>query len=251
AHCRVHREQHRGRFRADCRAAQSCRRGAPELAVHHPGNRGALGLSARLDRARARDRAVPRRRRAPAANRAGVIRLSLRDPPGAVGIELPDRMGVDGNGGASGGECPGRQEPDLWHGADRDSTWLPDPIGDPPGDLAVRRGVAALALFAAITACAGGPPPGATLPTSAPLASRLAPVAHLLDSMIAAGAAPGAVLAVSVDGERFIYGTGRLGLDDPAVPNRSTLYDMASLTKVIALTTLAMMAVEESRLELN
>lgn len=115
----------------------------------------------------------------------------------------------------------------------------------------MRRGVAALALFAAITACAGGPPPGATLPTSAPLASRLAPVAHLLDSMIAAGAAPGAVLAVSVDGERFIYGTGRLGLDDPAVPNRSTLYDMASLTKVIALTTLAMMAVEESRLELN
>src|SRR5690606_12891874 len=78
-----------------------------------------------------------------------------------------------------------------------------------------------------------------------------APVAHLLDSMIAAGAAPGAVLAVSVDGERFIYGTGRLGLDDPTVPNRATLYDMASLTKVIALTTVAMMAVEESRLELD
>src|SRR5690606_12746853 len=35
------------------------------------------------------------------------------------------------------------------------------------------------------------------------------------------------------------------------VPNRSTVYDMASLTKVIALTTLAMIAVEESRLELN
>jgi CubicO group peptidase (beta-lactamase class C family) len=69
--------------------------------------------------------------------------------------------------------------------------------------------------------------------------------------MIAAGAAPGAVLAVSVNGQRFIHGTGRLGLNDATVPDRSTLYDMASLTKVVALTTLSMMAVEEGKLDLD
>ncbi len=100
-------------------------------------------------------------------------------------------------------------------------------------------------------ACAGGPPPGATLPVSQPLAARLAPVTHLLDSMITAGAAPGAVLAVSVAGDRFIYGTGRLGLDDPTRPDHETLYDMASLTKVVALTTVAMMAVDEGLLSLD
>jgi CubicO group peptidase (beta-lactamase class C family) len=115
----------------------------------------------------------------------------------------------------------------------------------------MRRGAVACALIVAAAACAGGPPPGSPLPTSAPLESRLKAATHLLDSLIADGAAPGAVLAVSSNGERLIYGTGRLGLDDPTVPNRSTLYDMASLTKVIALTTVAMMAVEESRLELD
>jgi CubicO group peptidase (beta-lactamase class C family) len=73
----------------------------------------------------------------------------------------------------------------------------------------------------------------------------------VLDSAIAAGAAPGAVLAVSVRGERFTYGTGRMGIDDPRVPDASTVYDMASLTKVIALTTLAMQAAERGMLDLD
>jgi CubicO group peptidase (beta-lactamase class C family) len=102
-----------------------------------------------------------------------------------------------------------------------------------------------------LTGCAGGPPPSRPLPRSAPLAQRLAPAVAVLDSAIAAGAAPGAVLAVSVRGERFTHGTGRLGLDDPAVPDAGTLYDMASLTKVIALTTLAMIAVDEGKLVLD
>src|SRR5690606_18663155 len=80
---------------------------------------------------------------------------------------------------------------------------------------------------------------------------RLAPARHVLDSMIAEGRAPGAVLAVSLAGERHTYGTGRLGLQDAAVPGGGTLYDMASLTKVVALTTLAMMAVEDGRLDLD
>ncbi len=99
--------------------------------------------------------------------------------------------------------------------------------------------------------CAGSPPPSSTLPMSAPLAARLAPAIATLDSAINAGAAPGAVLAVSVRGERFTYGTGHLGVNEPTRPDAGTLYDMASLTKVIALTTLAMMAVDEGKLDLD
>ena len=108
-----------------------------------------------------------------------------------------------------------------------------------------------LLLAAGMVGCAGSPPPSMPLPASATLATRLAPARHVLDSMIAEGRAPGAVLAVSLAGERHTYGTGRLGLQDAAVPGGGTLYDMASLTKVVALTTLAMMAVEDGRLDLD
>src|ERR1043166_8418226 len=73
----------------------------------------------------------------------------------------------------------------------------------------------------------------------------------LLDSAVAAGAAPGAVVAISSHGARFVYGAGRLALDDPARPDGRTVYDLASLTKVVATTTLAMMAVSEGRLDLD
>ncbi len=110
----------------------------------------------------------------------------------------------------------------------------------------------ALTLLAVTGAgCAPSLPPERSLPRSASLATRLQPVTTVLDSAIAAGAAPGAVLAVSVRGERFTYGTGVLGQDDSARPDAGTMYDMASLTKVIALTTVAMMAVEEGKLRLD
>lgn len=73
----------------------------------------------------------------------------------------------------------------------------------------------------------------------------------LVDSAVAAGAAPGAVVAVSIRGGRFIHGTGRTGLDDPTIPGPRTIYDLASLTKVVALTTGIMMAVDEGRLVLD
>ncbi len=109
----------------------------------------------------------------------------------------------------------------------------------------------AVAGVSTVAGCASRPPSSAPLPLSAPLAARLAPAVQALDSAIAAGAAPGAVLAVSINGERFVYGTGALGQDDSTRPDGRTVYDMASLTKVIALTTLAMMAVEEGRLDLD
>lgn len=106
-------------------------------------------------------------------------------------------------------------------------------------------------LAATAAACAGGAPQVQPMPSTPALAARLAPAAAALDSAIAAGAAPGAVLAVSVRGEHFFHSTGRFGLDDPRRPDQTTLYDMASLTKVVALTTVAMMAVEEGRLDLD
>lgn len=77
------------------------------------------------------------------------------------------------------------------------------------------------------------------------------PLARLVDSAIAAGAAPGGVVAVSVGGVRYIHGAGRLGLDEPGRPDSRTVYDLASLTKVIGLTTGVMLAVSEGRLELD
>jgi beta-N-acetylhexosaminidase len=79
----------------------------------------------------------------------------------------------------------------------------------------------------------------------------LAPLTSLLDSAVAAGAAPGAVLAVSYRGSRFSYGTGKLALDDPTRPDGRSVYDLASLTKVVATTTLAMLAVSEGKLALD
>ncbi len=110
---------------------------------------------------------------------------------------------------------------------------------------------AGVTLLGALVACHPGPPSAAPMPISAPLAARLAPAARTIDSAVAAGAFPGAVLAVSIRGERYVYGSGRLGQDDATRPDGQTMYDMASLTKVVALTTIAMMAVDEGRLDLD
>jgi len=101
-----------------------------------------------------------------------------------------------------------------------------------------------------VTACS---PPHVAAPkplcTASPcVLDRLVP---LLDSALAAGAAPGAVLGVSFHGARYVHGAGRLALDDPSQPNGHTVYDLASLTKVVATTTLAIQAVSEGRLELD
>jgi serine-type D-Ala-D-Ala carboxypeptidase len=77
------------------------------------------------------------------------------------------------------------------------------------------------------------------------------PVSVFLDSAVAAGAAPGAVLAVLYPGGRFVHGTGQMGADDPAPTSGSTIYDLASLTKVVGLTTALMFAVQENRVELD
>jgi CubicO group peptidase (beta-lactamase class C family) len=108
-----------------------------------------------------------------------------------------------------------------------------------------------LVLGASACGRATGLPRTDPIPVSASLAAELEPAARTLDSAIAAGAAPGAVLAVSYRGAHFEHAIGQLGVDDPRPPDGRTLYDMASLTKVIATTTLTMMAVEEHRIALD
>ncbi len=67
-----------------------------------------------------------------------------------------------------------------------------------------------------LLACSSSPAP----PAAAPLA-RFAGVAAYLDSVVASGAAPGAVLAVSLHGRHYFHGSGRLGRDDPRRPDAS------------------------------
>jgi CubicO group peptidase (beta-lactamase class C family) len=98
-------------------------------------------------------------------------------------------------------------------------------------------------------ACAPHP-----LPSPAPVSldvAGLKPVTEFLDSAVASGAAPGAVLAITRRGERFVYGSGQVGADEPESPGAATIYDLASLTKVVGLVSGAMLAVDEGKLELD
>lgn len=96
------------------------------------------------------------------------------------------------------------------------------------------------------------PPPPSVQPSPCPLAHcRWTSLAAVVDSGITAGAAPGAVVAVSSHGIRYVHGTGRLGDSLPAMPGPATLYDLASLTKVVGLTTAMMFAVEDGLVRLD
>ena len=109
------------------------------------------------------------------------------------------------------------------------------------------RVVSWLGLLAGLAGCAPSIPPGP--PVARPPDWSMA--ARALDSAVTSGAAPGAILAISLDRRHFYHGAGRLGLADPARPDSSTLYDLASLTKVIALTTVVQQLVEAGRLDLD
>lgn len=107
-------------------------------------------------------------------------------------------------------------------------------------------GIAAVAL--ALAGCAKptvmGPVPLARHPDWKPLR-------QFVDSAVRAGAAPGIVVAVSWPGGRYVYGTGHLGNALRKRPDGHTVYDLASLTKVVGLTTAMMWAVDEGRVDLD
>jgi CubicO group peptidase (beta-lactamase class C family) len=112
-----------------------------------------------------------------------------------------------------------------------------------------------------LAACAGRPaeprpeaqpaPHVSETPRTSLAAADWTAVRAFLDSALADTAAPGAVLAVSFRGEHRYYSGGRLGIDNPARPDSTTVYDLASLSKVIGLTTMMMKAVDEHRIELD
>ena len=113
---------------------------------------------------------------------------------------------------------------------------------------AARRSGGPIGLLLLLAGCASG------IHYSAPDIPRTSPLwgaALFLDSAIAQHAAPGAVIALSSHGQRYYYGTGRLGQHDRTRPDSLTLYDMASVTKVIVMTTLAMNAVRDGKLDLD
>jgi len=103
----------------------------------------------------------------------------------------------------------------------------------------------------ALMACGGVTPAPTPAPEGDLAVLDWSATTGFLDSAAASGAMPGAVLGVSYRGARLTYGTGQLGLDDPTIPDANTVYDLASLTKVVGLTTAVMLAVDEGRLDLD
>ena len=98
------------------------------------------------------------------------------------------------------------------------------------------------------------PPPGEIDPETVGMdADRLAEMDGIISEAVADGATPGAVLAIARHG-RFVRLRGYGKLDwaesaDPADPR--SIYDLASLTKVVGTTTAAMLLVDEGRLDLE
>ena len=80
---------------------------------------------------------------------------------------------------------------------------------------------------------------------------RFDPVLTYLRSQVDS-AFPGAVLVIGMTNQAIVvYPVGHYGADDPRPVTPETIYDLASLTKVIGLTTAAMMLVDSGKLDLD
>jgi CubicO group peptidase (beta-lactamase class C family) len=113
-----------------------------------------------------------------------------------------------------------------------------------------------LTLFAIVSQPAWGQAP-ATGPRLDPGArgvdtARLEWVENYLRAQATTGAFPGGVLVVGLDGAEVYHASfGHYGDDDLRPVTDSTIYDLASLTKVIGLTTATMLLVTDGRLALD
>ncbi len=94
--------------------------------------------------------------------------------------------------------------------------------------------------------------PMTLVPAPPAMTAKLKPVYALLDHYVASGAFPGCVLAVGWHGQLAVHPFGKLSVtgDDDKVDD-DTMYDMASLTKVIATTTSVMLLMQQQRLDIN
>lgn len=121
------------------------------------------------------------------------------------------------------------------------------------GRLSAALAVSLAACHSALPAPAPAPAPPAAVTAqslgfdSVKLAAVAAYVASQVDS-----AYPGAVVAVGRHGRlALLAAAGHYGADDPRPVGPATLYDLASLTKVIGLTTACMILVDEGKLALD
>lgn len=111
-------------------------------------------------------------------------------------------------------------------------------------------------LFSALFLATGG---GDGLPVATPTsvgmsASRLAKIDHVVERGITAGGYPGAAIVVGRRGSAvWEKGFGRLGWSatDPDVDAQTTIYDLASLTKVVGTTTALMMLFDDGKIQLD
>ncbi len=91
-----------------------------------------------------------------------------------------------------------------------------------------------------------------TTPAPDSVPARWAPLAAYLEAAVQRHAFPGAVVAVGRrEGILFLHAVGRLDYERGAAVTTRTEYDLASLTKVVGLTTAAMMLVDEGKLDLD
>jgi CubicO group peptidase (beta-lactamase class C family) len=109
-------------------------------------------------------------------------------------------------------------------------------------------------------ACQTAAPPvpaSAGIPAASPASlgfdsTRLAQVVQYLAAEVDSGAFPGAVVAVGRHGRlALLAAVGHYGVDDPRPVEPGTIYDLASLTKVVGLTTACMLLVDEGKLALD
>jgi len=107
----------------------------------------------------------------------------------------------------------------------------------------------AVGLSVLLLGCGGG---GATVPAPAPQArAGFAPVVAYLKSQVDS-AFPGAVIAVGRhDTVLLLSAVGHYAAGDNRPVTAQTIYDMASLTKVIGLTTAMMMLVDSGKIDLD
>ena len=122
-----------------------------------------------------------------------------------------------------------------------------------------RAGFAAVGLFPLVLGCASAPPntPVETVPVASPAANAL-PANVLRDSITAilrAGvrdsAFPGAVALVGTKNDLISASAGHLDWTESPAPTPVTLWDLASLTKVVGLTSAMMLLVESRQVDLD
>jgi serine-type D-Ala-D-Ala carboxypeptidase len=105
------------------------------------------------------------------------------------------------------------------------------------------------AMGASVQARAQQPLASVASSAPAPLAER---VSAIMSRALADSAFPGAIAVIgNRDGVLLTHSVGRLDRADSAAPDERTLWDMASLTKVVALTSVLMSLVDDGRLKLD